>query len=64
MCEQDGADPALLERIARGRTDLVWDVVAHRHAATSVTCEGVRIVQWCAYYGDVSAVRFLLGRGE
>ena len=21
-------------------------------------------MQWCAYYGDVSAIRFLLGRGE
>ncbi len=54
----------LLERIANGRTDLVWDFVTQGHAATSVTREGVRPVQWCAYYGDVSAIRYLLGHGE
>jgi uncharacterized protein len=56
-------DP-LLERIADGRTDLVWELVEQGHAATSVTPDGVRLVQWCAYYGDVSAIRFLLGQGE
>ena len=23
-----------------------------------------RVIQWCAYYGDVSAIRFLLANGE
>src|SRR6185295_5545499 len=55
---------ALLERIADGRTDLVWELVAEGHAATSATRDGIRLVQWCAYYGDVSAIRFLLGHGE
>lgn len=56
--------PGLLERIADGRTDLVWDAVAQGHAATAQTSDGTRLVQWCAYYGDVSAIRFLLGHGE
>lgn len=51
-------------RIADGRTDLVWDFVAQGHPATFATGDGVHLIQWCAYYGDVSAVRFLLGEGE
>jgi ankyrin repeat protein len=54
----------LLERIADGRTDLVWALVAGGHALTSETRDGVRLIQWCGYYGDVSAIRFLLERGE
>lgn len=49
---------ALIERIADGRTDLVWTCVAQgRH-------DGRRLLDWCAYYGDVSALRFLVDRGE
>jgi ankyrin repeat protein len=55
---------ALLERIADGRTDLVWEWVAEGRPATATDAGGRRLVEWCAYYGDVSAVRFLLGRGE
>jgi ankyrin repeat protein len=58
-----GAD-ALLERIADGRTDLVWSYVAQGHPATAAAKDGRPLVQWCAYYGDVSAIRFLLERGE
>ncbi len=54
----------LFARIADGRTDLVWDLVAMGHPATAATADGVRLIQWCAYYGDVSALRFLLGHGE
>lgn len=55
---------ALLDRIADGRTDLVWDYIAQGHPATAVAAVGVPLVQWCAHYGDVSAMRFLLERGE
>jgi ankyrin repeat protein len=58
------AAPGLLARIADGRTDLVRDYLAEGHSATDADAKGVRLVQWCAYYGDVSAVRFLLERGE
>ena len=52
----------LLERIAEGRTDLIWDILAHPHVG-EVGDRG-RLLEWCAYYGDVSAVRFLLQQGE
>jgi len=54
---------ALLERIAEGRTDLVWEHVA-RGGSASTTTGGHSLLAWCAYYGDVSAVRFLLDQGE
>lgn len=54
----------VLKRIADGRTDLVWEHIARGHAVTDRTPGGVRLLQWCAYYGDVSAMRFLLGHGE
>ncbi len=53
----------LLKRIADGRTDLVFDYLSAGHAASSKDSGGVSLVQWCAYYGDVSAIRFLLTQG-
>ena len=53
----------MLDRIADGRTDLVFDYLAAGHAADSVDDRGVSLIKWCAYYGDVSAIRFLLTRG-
>jgi ankyrin repeat protein len=54
---------ALLERIADGRTDLVWAHVAQGRPATA-RVGGMGLLEWCAYYGDVSAMRFLLDHGE
>jgi ankyrin repeat protein len=54
----------MLDRIAQGRTDLVFEYVAAGHAAGSTDGDGVSLLQHCAYYGDVSAMRFLLGHGE
>ena len=54
----------LLHRIADGRTDLVFDYLATGCAATSVDSSGTSLIRWCAYYGDVSAMRFLLANGE
>jgi ankyrin repeat protein len=48
-----------LHRIRDGRTDLVFDLVAAGHAANAADERGVPIVRWCAYYGDVSGIRFL-----
>jgi ankyrin repeat protein len=53
----------MLKRIADGRTDLVFDYLAQGHAADSVDGGGVSLIQWCAYYGDVSAIRYLVSRG-
>lgn len=54
----------ILERIASGRTDLVHDHLAAGGPADTADAQGVRLIQWCAYYGDVSAIRLLLQRGE
>jgi len=54
----------MLRRIAAGRTDLVFEYVAEGHPASSKTEDGGSLMQWCAYYGDVSAIRFLLSKGE
>lgn len=54
----------LASKIADGRTDLVFDLLAEGHPANSTDDEGVAIIRHCAYYGDTSAVRFLLSRGE
>ena len=54
----------MLERIANGRTDLVFDYVAQGNPATTKDKNGVLLIKWCDYYGDVSAIRFLLSQGE
>ena len=54
----------VLQRIADGRTDLVFEYVSEGHPANSTDPHGVALIKWCAYYGDVSAVRFLGAEGE
>lgn len=53
-----------LDRISDGRTDLVFDYCSAGNAANSADGNGVSLISWCAYYGDVSAIRFLLANGE
>lgn len=53
----------ILHQIANGRTDLVFDALATGMTATSVTSDGTSLLTWCAYYGDVSAMRYLLANG-
>jgi ankyrin repeat protein len=53
----------MLQRIADGRTDLVFDYLAAGNAADSVDANGVSLLKWCAYYGDVSAIRHLIEKG-
>jgi ankyrin repeat protein len=54
----------MFDRIADGRTDLVFDCLSQGHAPTATDSNGVPLIKWCAHYGDVSAIRFLLSRGE
>src|SRR5215207_11227979 len=54
----------IFDQITDGQTDLVFDYVAAGHAATSADEGGVSLLQWCSYYGDVSAMKFLLAHGE
>ena len=58
------AKDTIIERIADGRTDLVFDHLASGNAATSTDGGGTRLINWCAYYSDVSAIKFLLANGE
>jgi ankyrin repeat protein len=53
---------ALLREFADGRTDLVFDLVGQDVSPHTVE-NGASLVQWCAYYGDVSAIKFLLTHG-
>ena len=54
----------MLDAIRDGRTDLVFEIVARGAPATATDHDGVSLLEWCAYYGDVSAMRFLLANGE
>jgi ankyrin repeat protein len=54
----------MIDRIADGRTDLVFEFIRAGNPATAVDADGTRLIQWCAYYGDVSAMKFLLSYGE
>jgi len=53
----------LLEKITEGRTDLVFEFLAEGNPATFTASDGVSLVQWCAYYGDVSGLKHLLANG-
>ena len=54
----------MLDRIADGRTDLVFEHVAQGHSARATDRHGTPLIRWCAHHGDVSAVRLLLANGE
>ncbi len=54
----------MLTMIINGRTDMVVDYVEAGNPPTATDPDGVSLIQWCAYYGDVSAIRFLLSKGE
>src|SRR5262249_17870969 len=54
---------SMLDRIADGRTDLVFDYLAQGHPANSTDGQGGSLLSWCAYYGDVSAIRYLVAQG-
>lgn len=54
----------MLEQIVDGRTELVFEYVSGEHPSTSKTKDGTSLIQLCAYYGDVSAIKFLLANGE
>jgi ankyrin repeat protein len=54
----------MLAELEDGRTELVFDLLAAGLPATHKDESGVSIIRHCAYYGDVSAIRFLLAQGE
>lgn len=52
----------MLDRIARGRTDLIFEWLAGGGAPGEVA-DGVSLAVWAAYYGDVGALRQLIAHG-
>lgn len=52
----------MLSRIANGRTDLAFDWI-EQGGDVDAQQDGASILQWCAYYGDVSAIRHLIACG-
>ncbi len=54
----------MLTELADGRTELVFDLLAAGLPPHHKDEHGVSLIQHCAYYGDVSAMRFLLAQGE
>lgn len=55
----------MLQRIIEGRTDLVFEYLQSPDGTADETdTNGVSLIEWCAYYGDVSAIRFLLANGQ
>lgn len=54
----------MLDRIANGRTDLVFEFLASGQPPDAVDARGFPLIRWCAHHGDVSAIRLLLERGE
>jgi len=54
----------MLAELADGRTDLVFDLLTAGLPANHKDENGVSLIRHCAYYGDVSAIRFLLSQGE
>lgn len=60
----EAGERSMLDRLRAGRTDLVHDYLAAGHSAQSTDEAGVPLIKWCAYYGDVSAIRHLLEKGE
>jgi len=57
------ANMGMVEDIIEGRTDLVFEYVAAGNPADTKDSDGVSLLQWCAYYGDVSAMKHLLANG-
>ncbi|MGA8729464.1 MAG: ankyrin repeat domain-containing protein [Terracidiphilus sp.] len=54
----------MLTEFYDGRSELVFDLLSAGYSADFKDENGVSLIQHCAYYGDVSAIRFLLSRGE
>ena len=58
-----GMAPDVLRAIQNGRAD---QVIRHLDAggdSAHVDVEGLSLLQWCAYHGDATAVRALIGAG-
>ena len=53
----------ILDRISRGRTDLVFDLLRLSDWRASLGEGRVRIMQWLVYYNDVTAMKAIMEAG-
>jgi uncharacterized protein len=53
----------MARELADGRTDLVFELITAGFEPDKPDESGVSLLSWCAYYGDVSAMKFLLSKG-
>ena len=53
----------ILDRISRGRTDLVFDLLRVPDWQVVLGEGRVRVMQWFVYYGDVTAMKAILEAG-
>jgi palmitoyltransferase len=58
----DAPNSVMLDRIAAGRTDLVFEWLG-QGGSINAKADGAGLLQWCAYYGDVGGMRRLLSAG-
>lgn len=56
--------PLLLRRIESGRTDLIEPLLASPDSQATLAEHGTKLLAWCSYFGDVTACRLLLARGQ
>ncbi|MBC3872374.1 ankyrin repeat domain-containing protein [Undibacterium flavidum] len=60
---KDKTMESLHARFSAGRTDLIFDLLKLSTVDINDPIGGASILQWCAYYGDVSAMRIALDAG-
>lgn len=53
----------MLRKIKDGRTDLVIDYLDQGNDANSTDKNGYKLIKWCDYYGDVTAIKYLISKG-
>ena len=53
----------LIPMLIDGRTDLIFKLVKTEKDVRLKDPNGIPLIKWCAYYGDVSAIRYLLFKG-
>ena len=53
----------MVRELAEGRTDLVFELLDAGAGPDKLDEGGISLLKWCAYYGDVSAIKLLLARG-
>ncbi len=53
----------LIRKFSDGRTDMIFDLLAKGYGPNDTDEHGTSLMKWCAYYGDVSAIRYLISKG-